>query len=101
MEKCAEPAEDFLGYGGGVLRMERTPLPELVRTLGTPFFLFSEARLRSHYQALEKGLSEAGPGTILRYCAKTNHEAAVLRTLARCGSHLLASHGAEVELALR
>lgn len=81
--------------------MEGTPLPELVRALGTPFFLFSEARLRSNYQALEKGLSGAGAGTVLRYCAKTNHEAAVLRTLARCGSHLLASHAAEVELAVR
>ncbi|HEV7785850.1 MAG TPA: hypothetical protein VGQ28_10975 [Thermoanaerobaculia bacterium] len=96
-----KPAEAFLAYGGGVLHMEGMPLPELVRTLGTPFFLFSEARLRSNYQALERGLSEAGTGTVLRYCAKTNHEAAVLQVLARCGSHLLASHGAEVELALR
>jgi diaminopimelate decarboxylase len=95
----AEPA--FLAYDDGVLRMEGTSLPELVRKLGTPFFLFSEARLRSNYQALERGLSAAGAGTVLRYCAKTNHEAAVLETLARCGSHLLASHGAEVELALR
>jgi diaminopimelate decarboxylase len=97
----AEPAGAFLSYGGGVLRMEGTPLAELARSLGTPFFLFSEARLRSNYQALERGLSEAGAGTVLRYCAKTNHEAAVLETLARCGSHLLASHAAEVELALR
>src|SRR4051812_35661589 len=101
MEKNATPAEAFLGYRGGVLRMEGTPLPELVRSLGTPFFLFSEARLRSNYQSLERGLSEAGAGTVLRYCAKTNHEAAVLQVLARCGSHLLASHAAEVELALR
>jgi diaminopimelate decarboxylase len=95
------PSGDFLSYEAGVLRMEGTPLPELVRSLGTPFFLFSEARLRSNYQALERGLSQAGAGTVLRYCAKTNHEAAVLQTLARCGSHLLASHAAEVELALR
>src|SRR4051794_21177052 len=101
MEKNAKPAEAFLGYRGGSLRMEGTPLPELVRSLGTPFFLFSEARLRSNYQGLERGLSEAGAGTVLRYCAKTNHEAAVLQVLARCGSHLLASHAAEVELALR
>ncbi len=96
-----EPSGDFLSYQDGALHMEGTPLAELVRTLGTPFFLFSEARLRSNYQALERGLSAAGAGTVLRYCAKTNHEAAVLETLARCGSHLLASHGAEVELALR
>jgi diaminopimelate decarboxylase len=96
-----EPAQAFLAYEGGGLRMEGTQLAKLVRSLGTPFFLFSEARLRSNYQALERGLSEAGAGAVLRYCAKTNHEAAVLQVLARCGSHLLASHTAEVELALR
>ncbi|MEO6191977.1 MAG: alanine racemase [Thermoanaerobaculia bacterium] len=88
---------DFLGYRDGVLCMEGVPLPGLAARFGTPFFLIGEARLRANYQALERGLA----GAVLRYCAKTNHEAAVLETLARCGSHLLASHGAEVELALR
>jgi diaminopimelate decarboxylase len=88
---------DFLGYRDGVLCMEGVPLPDLAARFGTPFFLISEARLRVNYQALERGLA----GAVLRYCAKTNHEAAVLETLARCGSHLLASHAAEVELALR
>ncbi len=102
IRRSTEPAEVFLGYGEGVLRMEGIPLPELAQSLGTPFFLFSEARLRANYQALERGLSAAGAvPPVLRYCAKTNHEAAVLETLARCGSHLLASHAAEVELAVR
>lgn len=96
-----EPAGSFLAYRADVLCMEGTPLPELAERLGTPFFLIGEARLRANYRALERGFSEAGVGTLLRYCAKTNHEAAVLETLARCGSHLLASHAAEVELALR
>ena len=81
--------------------MEGAPLEGLAARLGTPFFLISEARLRANYRALERGLAGAGPGSLLRYCAKANHEAAVLETLARCGSHLLASHAAEVELALR
>ncbi len=97
----AEPAGDFLAYRRGLLCMEGTPLAGLVRRLGTPFFLIGEARLRANYRALERGLAVAGPGSILRYCAKTNHEAAVLETLAGCGSHLLASHAAEVKLALR
>jgi diaminopimelate decarboxylase len=88
---------DSLGYRDGVLCMDGVPLPDLAERFGTPFFLIGEARLRANYQALERGLA----GAVLRYCAKTNHEAAVLETLARCGSHLLASHGAEVELALR
>ncbi len=88
---------NFLGYRDGVLCMEGVRLPDLAARFGPPFFLISEARLRANYQALERGLA----GAVLRYCAKTNHEAAVLETLARCGSHLLASHAAEVELALR
>ena len=93
--------DDFLGYSGGLLRMEGIALADLAERLGAPFFLISESRLRGNYQALERGLSRAGPGTVLRYCAKTNHEAAVLELLAGCGSHLLASHAAEAALALR
>ncbi len=81
--------------------MEGIALAGLVERLGAPFFLISESRLRANYRALERGLSQAGAGTILRYCAKTNHEAAVLELLAGCGSHLLASHAAEAALAVR
>lgn len=91
----------FLDYAGGALRMEGAALAELADRLGTPFFLMSESRLRANYQALERGLAAAGPGTVLRYCAKTNREAAVLEAMAALGSHLLASHAAEVALAVR
>lgn len=91
----------FLGYAGGALRMEGIVLAELAERLGTPFFLISECRLRANYQALERGLAAAGPGTVLRYCAKTNREAAVLEAMAALGSHLLASHAAEAALAVR
>jgi len=81
--------------------MAGVSLGGLAERLGTPFFLLSEARLRANYGALERGLSSAGPGAVLRYCAKTNNEAGVLEVLAACGSHLLASHAAEVALAVR
>ncbi|HKI03176.1 MAG TPA: hypothetical protein VKK31_14460 [Thermoanaerobaculia bacterium] len=100
-ESAAAPAGPFLGYAGGFLRMEGASLPDLAERLGAPFFLISEGRLRTNYQALERGLARAGSGTVLRYCAKTNHEAAVLELLAGCGSHLLASHAAEAALAVR
>lgn len=93
--------EPFLDDAGGVLRMEGVPLAELAERLGTPFFLISAARLRDNYRALERGLAAAGPGTILRYCAKTNNEAAVLEVMGALGSHLLASHAAEAMGAVR
>jgi diaminopimelate decarboxylase len=91
----------FLDYADGVLRMEQVPLAELTERLGSPFFLISASRLKANYLALERGLAAAGPGTILRYCAKTNREPAVLETIAALGSHLLASHAAEAALAVR
>jgi len=88
----------FLEYAGGALRMEGTVLAELAERLGTPFFLIGESRLRSNWQALERGI---GSGTVLRYCAKTNREAAVLQVMSSLGAHLLASHAAEAALAVR
>lgn len=93
--------EPFLDDAGGVLRMEGIALADLAERLGTPFFLISASRLRANYQALERGLAAAGPGTILRYCAKTNREPAVLEVMGALGSHLLASHAAEAALAVR
>jgi diaminopimelate decarboxylase len=97
MPRTAEPTA-FLDYQDGALRMAGVPLAGLAARFGTPFFLIGEARLIANYRAIERGL---GSGAVVRYCAKANHEAAVLEPLARCGSHLLASHAAEVELALR
>jgi diaminopimelate decarboxylase len=97
----AEEAADFLTYRQGALCVQGTPLQALAERFGTPFFLISEARLRANYRTLARGLAASGPGSVVRYCAKTNHEAAVLATLAGCGSHLLASHAGEVKLALR
>ncbi len=77
------------------------PLDRLVAAHATPFFLISERRLKENYQALAAGLAAAGGEVTLRYCAKTNNEAGVLAPLARLGSSLLASHLAEVEIALR
>ena len=93
--------EPFLDYSAGVLRMDGVSLAELAAQLGTPFFLIGESRLRSNWQALERGLAAAGPGTVLRYCAKTNRETAVLETMSGLGAHLLASHAAEADLAIR
>jgi diaminopimelate decarboxylase len=93
--------EPFLDDTDGVLRMEGVSLAELAQRLGTPFFLISAPRLRANYRALERGLAAAGPGTVLRYCAKTNREPAVLEVMSALGSHLLASHAAEAALAVR
>jgi len=75
------------------------PLRRLAEPLETPCFLFSARRIEASYRALADGIAAAGRPPVLRYCAKTNFEATILERLAGLGSHLLASHAAEVELA--
>jgi diaminopimelate decarboxylase len=90
-----------LAYTDGQLELDGVVLAQLAERIPTPFFVFSEALLRANVAALASGLSAAGVEGRLRYCAKTNHEAGVLRVLATTGCELLASHAVEVELALR
>ena len=91
----------MLRYKDGILYCDERPLRDLVRETDTPFFLLSEAQLRANYAALDHGLAQSGVPATIRYCAKTNNEAGVLRVLAACGSEVMTSHPAEVQLALR
>lgn len=100
MSAPAPVAAPLYAYREGRLEMEGVALAELAERHPTPFFLVSERRLVANYRALARGLGAAGVAVTLRYCAKANNEAGILAALAREGSSLLASHAAEVELAL-
>jgi diaminopimelate decarboxylase len=91
----------MLAYESGHLCVEGRPIAALAEQTATPFFLISRARLEANYRALAAGLGHAAERVTLRYCIKTNNEAGVLELLARLGSHAMASHPAEVALALR
>jgi diaminopimelate decarboxylase len=78
------------------LQWEGASLADLADRLGTPAFLFSDERLRRNCQDLKA----AFPDATLRYCAKTNNELSVLRLVAAEGLQVLASHVAEVDLAI-
>ena len=99
-EKTGLPPLPCLRYRGDRLELDGQPVDELAAKHGTPFFVFSERRLLDNYRALRDGFAAGGHAATLRYCAKTNHEAGILRPLAHEGAGLLASHGAEVDLAL-
>lgn len=90
----------MLSYQDSLLCLEGRPVQGLAEELATPFFLFSESRLGENYDALARGLSAADREARVRYCAKANHEPAVLALLASKGSKVLASHLGEVQLAL-
>jgi diaminopimelate decarboxylase len=88
----------FLSYRSGELCVQGVPLSGLAEGRETPFFVIAEGQLRSAFARMTQALRAAGVAAEVRYCAKTNREAAVLATLAACGASLLASHPAEVEL---
>ena len=75
-------------------------LAALADGLTTPCFLFFEARLEENLRQLRDGLSAGGVRPTIRYCAKTNHEAGLLRRFAAWGCEVLVSHVAELDLAL-
>lgn len=79
------------------LHWQRVPLRDIAASAGTPVLVVSEERLRGNVRDLVAGF---GDGVTLRYCAKTNPELRVLEILREEGTHLLASHEAEVRLAL-
>ena len=91
----------MLNYRDNILHIEGKSLPKLAEEIETPFFLLSESRIRGNYNALERGLSSSDIRIKIRYCAKTNNEAGVLKLLADCGSDILVSHLSEAQLALR
>jgi diaminopimelate decarboxylase len=93
-------SKELLAYRRGSLELDGVAIAPLVERHGTPFFLISERRLVDNYRALARGFAAAGTPAELRYCAKANHEAGVLALLAAEGASLLASHLAELELAL-
>ncbi len=95
-----EADADRLCYRQGSLHLGNRSVKDLIESIGTPAFVVSEARIRSNYQALTRGLVSSGARVIIRYCAKTNNEAGVLRVLAALGSGCLTSHSAEADLAL-
>ena len=79
------------------LHFAQLPLREIVAQYGTPLLVMSEDRLRENVRDLFAGLGE---NTTLRYCAKTNPDARVLGIVREEGAHVLASHEAEVRLAI-
>ena len=79
---------------------EGVSLRDAALRLGTPALLVSEQALRRNVDDLRGGLLSAWPDVVLRYCAKTNNEPAVLSILREETIDILTSHEPEVQSAL-
>lgn len=75
---------DHFNYRDNVLYAEDIAVPELVKQVGTPCYIYSKATLQRHYQVFDEAFG-AWPHKIC-YAVKANSNLAVLSVLAKLGS---------------
>jgi diaminopimelate decarboxylase len=83
---------------GGELFAEGVALRDIARSVGTPFYAYSLATLRRHYQVYDRAF--AGIPHIVCFSTKANGNLAVLRALAAEGSGADIVSGGELRRAL-
>ena len=75
---------EFFPYRDGVLHAESVPVPEIVRAVGTPCYIYSAAAMLERYHALNDAL--ASLKVTIFYAVKANSNQAVIATFARAGA---------------
>ena len=86
-------------YRDGSLRCDDISIPDIVREVGTPVYVYSGSAIRGAFAALDAAL--AGSRHTLHYALKANSTLAILRLLRRLGAHADANSGGEIEVARR
>ncbi len=75
------------------------PVADVVAGTGTPVYIYSAARIRASFQALDEAF--AGYPHTIHYALKANSTLAVLRVLHALGADADANSGGEIDVALR
>lgn len=75
---------DHFLYRDGVLCAEDVPLTEIAASVGTPFYVYSNATLQRHFTVFDEAL--AGMPHLVCYAMKANSNLAVLKLLADMGA---------------
>jgi diaminopimelate decarboxylase len=71
-------------YRNGVLRAEAVDLVELAQAVGTPFYCYSTATLKRHYEVFAGAFADVN--ALICYSLKANSNQAVVKTLAALGA---------------
>lgn len=71
-------------YHDGVLHAENVSIPEIAKTVGTPFYIYSRATLERHYRVFSEAFGDMD--TLVAYALKANSNQAVLSILAKMGA---------------
>src|SRR5437588_8974742 len=84
-------------YRDGVLHAEAVNLADLAQAVGTPFYCYSTATLRRHYQVFADAFADVP--ALVCYAMKANSNQAVIKTLADLGAGADVVSGGELRRA--
>ena len=84
---------DHFTYQNGILHAEDVALPEIAAEVGTPFYVYSAATLRRHFQVFDEAL--AGMDHLVCYAMKANSNLAVIKLIAAMGAGMDVVSGGE------
>jgi len=88
---------DHFSYKDDFLHAEDVSIKEIAKHLGTPFYVYSTATLRRHFDLFESALN--GLDHLICYAVKASSNQAILRTLAKFGSGMDVVSGGEYKRA--
>jgi diaminopimelate decarboxylase len=84
-------------YRNGVLHAEAVNLVDLAQAVGTPFYCYSTATLRRHYEVFAGAFADVK--ALVCYAMKANSNQAVIKTLADLGAGADVVSGGELQRA--
>ncbi len=84
---------DYFLYRDGILHAEDVSVPEIAAQVGTPFYVYSAATLRRHFQLFTDALSW-GPHLVC-YAMKANSNQAILKLMGDMGAGMDVVSGGE------
>lgn len=84
---------DHFIYKNGVLHAEDVAVPDIVASVGAPFYVYSTATLTRHFQLFDDAL--AGIDHLVCYAMKAASNQAILQTLAKLGAGMDVVSGGE------
>ena len=84
---------DHFLYKNGVLHAEDVAIPDIVASVGAPFYVYSAATLTRHFQLFDDAL--AGMDHLVYYAMKAASNQAILQTLAKLGAGMDVVSGGE------
>ena len=90
---------DYFLYKNGELYAENIALKEIAKTVGTPFYCYSQTTLERHFSVFKDAFSQTD--ALICFALKANSNLAVVKTLAQLGAGADVVSGGELKTALK